>query len=188
MSNFSLHEHLEKLIHFESAARLEKISAAAKALRSSPAAISRSIKILEDHLNQPLIVRKQNGIELTDGGQTLYEFSRRLLQDVNQVEERIRKPNHQGQTLLRVGTHETLAIYFWPRILRSFFDAHPDIRISLTSGRVEQLVAGLRQHHYDLIVSVSPSNMSGIENRTLYQTHLGLFSEKRLNTKPPILN
>lgn len=176
MLGFRLQDHLEKLIHFESAARLGKISAAAQSIRSSPAAISRSIKILEENLGERLIIRRQNGIELTEEGQTLFEFSKKIIYDTCEIEKSIRRISTPNEVHLRVGTHETLAIYFWPEALKAFFRDYPNIRISLTSGRVEHLVQGLQNRHFDLIVSVEPLPTAGVETERLYRTKLQLYA------------
>ncbi len=156
MADHNLYQHLEKLIHFEAAARLLKISAAAAHLRSSPAAISRSIKILESILGRELFSRRQNGIELTEEGRALSNYSKKLIQESRDIEDHLKGIAFSKQWHLRIGTHETLLVYFWPKVLGLLKKKYPNLRISLNSGRVEDLAQGLRNGFFDLIVSVTP--------------------------------
>ncbi len=178
MADHNLYQHLEKLIHFEAAARLLKISAAAAHLRSSPAAISRSIKILESILGRELFSRRQNGIELTEEGRALSNYSKKLIQESRDIEDHLKGIAFSKQSHLRIGTHETLLVYFWPKVLGLLKKKYPSLRISLNSGRVEDLAQGLRNGFFDLIVSVTPFASQGVTTLPLYKTRLGLYAGK----------
>ena len=95
---YRLNEHLEKLKQFEATARLGKVSYAAQSLNISQAAVSRSIKVLEEILDKKLFIRKQAGVELTLEGETLFQFSKNLLEQSIQIEKLIK--NQDSHCLL----------------------------------------------------------------------------------------
>ena len=173
---YRLSEHLEKLKQFEATARLGKVSYAAKSLNMSQAAVSRSIKVLEDILDKQLFTRKQAGVELTPEGKTLFEFSKNILEQSIQIESAIRNKDQQNQKHIKVGTHESLAVYFWPSFLKKF--SKENTKISLTSDRIDGLVNGLLNHHYQFILSVEPLPHAKIESFMLYETPLSFFASK----------
>lgn len=188
MEALRLHEHLEKLAHFESTARLGKVTLAARQLSVSQAAISRSIKILEDILQVPLLIRRQSGIELTDQGKSLFEFSKKVLNDTAELEKTIRGLNPNNITHLKVGTHEALAIHFWPIFLKKFSEDFPQIKVSLISGRIDALVSGLLHRHHDFLLSVEPLKNQKIESKILYSNRLRLYTSRTKNNNYPSLN
>jgi Transcriptional regulator len=53
---------------FEATARLNSVSQAAEALHVTHGAVSRQIKVLEEHLGVALFVKDGRGIKLTDAG------------------------------------------------------------------------------------------------------------------------
>lgn len=176
MSKLVLHRHLEKLVHFEAAARLGKISAAAKTLHTSPAAISRSIRILEEQLSERLVIRKQSGITLSPAGQKLLTYSESLLRETEHIERSLRRDLPSQAAILKVGTHESLAGGYWPKVLKAFFKKLPNIQINLTSSRIDDLVTGLRERRFDLIVSVQPTPSETVRTKTIYETEMALFA------------
>ena len=60
--------HVTWLRAFESAARNSSFSGAADELNLTPAAVSQQIKLLEQHLGEPLFRRLPRGVALTDMG------------------------------------------------------------------------------------------------------------------------
>ena len=60
--------HLRALLAFDETANHSSLSEAADALNVTHGAISRQIKLLEQHLGASLFHRKPNGVELTKAG------------------------------------------------------------------------------------------------------------------------
>ena len=61
------------LFTFEAAGRCGNFSKAAEELNVTPAAVSRMIARLEDHLDSPLFLRRPGGVDLTQSGQILFD-------------------------------------------------------------------------------------------------------------------
>src|SRR5262245_44935391 len=61
------------LFTFEAGARLGSFSKAAAELNVTPAAVSRMISRLEDHLGAALCTRQPGGASLTEAGQLLFD-------------------------------------------------------------------------------------------------------------------
>jgi len=59
---------LSALIAFEAAGRLQSFTRAAAELHVTQAAVSRQIRLLEDHIGRPLFTRAHRAVELTNEG------------------------------------------------------------------------------------------------------------------------
>lgn len=170
-----LKDHLEKLQVLNAVARSGSITKAATLLRITQAAVSQSIKTLEQALNQELIIREPRGIGLTEHGRILFEFSKRLIADVEAVETQFENPNETNIGSLRIGTHETLAIHVWPQLIHSFCEEFPQIGISLIGGRIDALISSLVNYELHLTLTVEPEPRPDLVTLVVYEGCLGFY-------------
>ena len=118
---------LNALRAFEAAARHQSFVAAAEELHVTQGAVSRHVRLLEEHLGVALFRRQAQGVRLTAAG-------RSLLPDVSAAFERIEaaaRRVRRGERELRVGAAPTLAGRWLLRRLARFHAAHPEMRIIL---------------------------------------------------------
>src|SRR5271155_3877028 len=75
------------------------LSAAARALNSSPAAMSRGLSALESRLGVRLVTRTSRTFELTEEGHLFYERCERIVADIAEAEAEAssRGKNRQGK-------------------------------------------------------------------------------------------
>lgn len=179
-----LQEHLEKLRVLNFIGKSGSITKAAALLRITQAAASHSIRVLEQILDLKLLHREARGIRLTDSGKILFEFSERLFADIQSVEARTLNPYHPDAGVLRIGTHETLAIHVWPKFLQQFGERHPKVSVSLTCGRIDGLIKGLLSRDFQIVMSVEPLKHRDIRCEAIYEGSMGLFVANRPEGKP----
>ncbi len=179
-----LQDHLEKLRVLNFVGRLGSITKAASLLHITQPAASHSIRVLEEVLGVELLHREARGIRLTDSGKVLFEFSQRLLADIQSAEVRTLNPYLPDAGVLRVGTHETLAIHIWPSFLREFKKKHTKISVSLISGRIDGLVQGLLNREYQILLTVEPLMQRDVQIEAVYHGVMGLFVGKGVAQSP----
>jgi len=175
-----LKDHLEKLRVLVAISRAGSISQAATRLHMTQAAASQSIKVLERALDFDLLVRESKGIRLTERGQVLCEFSKRLFLEIEAVEAQLATASEGVSGGLRVGTHETLAIHICPPVLDAFSKMYPGIAVSLISGRVDDLVRALYNYEHHMIMSVEPQPRDDLKIAVLYEGCFGLYGGVKL--------
>ena len=81
---------------FQAAARYGSFSRAAKELHMTQSAVSHQIKTLEEYLRQPLFIRVNRKVKLTDAGQELLTITDQCLETLGKGLQRLehfRKPN-----------------------------------------------------------------------------------------------
>lgn len=179
MDHSILSQHFEKVPAFVSVARLGSLSKAAQVLAISQAALSQSMKRLEDILEVTLFERSRTGIKLTPEGKILYENARKITEDIALLEARIRKKDSSPLKRIQIGTHEALATHFWPGVIESFQKKHSSYVLSIMSGRVDQIMKQISDGELDLALTVRPKKQSGIVTQPVYEDDLEFYVSKK---------
>src|SRR5262249_16339282 len=99
--------NLHDLQTFVSIARLGGVTRAAGQLHRSQPAITRRIKLLEDHLRAPLLERGRSGAMLTEAGRTFLPYAEAVLaalKDGTQAVQALQGGDHGAVSLAVVGT------------------------------------------------------------------------------------
>jgi DNA-binding transcriptional LysR family regulator len=129
-------------------------SKAAEALFISQPAVSKQIKKLEGELGVPLFERKGNTILLTSSGSKLLTY----LKEAKRIEKRIGtdldiiKTELKAKGELRIGASTTLSLYVLPKVLSSFRQKWPEIKITLINRNTENILKVLINGGVDLAV------------------------------------
>lgn len=124
-------KHLDDMVVFAEVVEQNSITAAAKALRMSPSAVSRRLARLEEDLGIRLINRSTHHMSLTEGGSILYRHCSRGLSEFEKGISSAEELNRDASGLLRI--HAALGVgqcIVVPTILE-FAKAYPSIRIEL---------------------------------------------------------
>lgn len=138
---------LDYLIAFEAAARLGGFTAAAARLNLSQAAVSRQIKLLEEHLGARLFHRRYRSVALTREGQAFLQHVSGALDQVEQGVAGLREAVERPQVSL-AATQSVSTLWLMPRLPRLRRD-HPDLDIHLVSTDIDaEALAG----EHDLVI------------------------------------
>jgi LysR family glycine cleavage system transcriptional activator len=114
---------LSTLIGFEAAARLRSFSRAAEELNITQSAISHQVRVLEDHLGQPLFRRIGRRIELVDAGRDFLITARTALEELRHGVRRLNAYSKPGSVIIMMSGALATG-WFIPR-LASLRQAHP---------------------------------------------------------------
>lgn len=123
---------------------------AARALNVSPAAVTRVVADLEEHLGTRLIHRTTRRLSLTEAGETYLERVRRILDDVADAEAQAGDSNTQLRGHLRLLMPPAFAVHQMAKHLPAFRRLHPEVTLELAApGAVETVDEG-----YDVTIIV----------------------------------
>jgi DNA-binding transcriptional LysR family regulator len=137
-------------------------SQAALTLNVSQSAVSKGVKELEGQLGGPLLERRA-GVRPTETGAVLLRHAQRLFAAERSAEEELRALRGLTRGELRLGASTTVATYMLPPLLGAFHDAHPQIKIRLTSDNTRQIADRLLAREVDLAVVEGPVDDPEIE-------------------------
>jgi DNA-binding transcriptional LysR family regulator len=115
---------------------------AAERLHIAQPSLSHQIRLLERQLGLTLLDRTSRSVQLTDAGRVLLREGRRLLTQSERVTRLVRSASDEHLT---IGFYGSAASALLPRLLRSFGQQHPNVRVSgreLLLDRIDELLAG----------------------------------------------
>ena len=172
----SIAEHLEKLNYFYAIADLGSFKRASQSLRITQPSLTKSIKILEDACGHALFTRLPRGVSLTPAGKRVYEFCSLLRGQVVDLEKRLNAPSDELSGRIRVGTYDSIGIYFWPDFLKGFLKKFPNVDIDLTTGRSHEIYDQLKNNKIDLALIIDPVGSASIETKLLRKDRYKFFA------------
>lgn len=128
---------------FEAAGRHESFARAAAELSVTQGAVSRQVRLLEDHLGVALFRRHAQGVALTAQGRSLLPELTAAFDRIHRVARQVALSDGE----LRVAASPTFASRWLVRQLPAFLARHPNVRVTmgLMSGWED-----LRRGGYDL--------------------------------------
>lgn len=124
---------LNALRTFEAAARHGSFKAAAAELCVSHSAVSHQIKLLEQHLDVELFLRKARAVELSRIGRAYFPILRDAFDRIAEGTELILSNEAQGT--LTVQVYSTFAIRWLIPRLPDFRGKHPDVQVRLHTSQ-----------------------------------------------------
>jgi DNA-binding transcriptional LysR family regulator len=173
---------------FAAVAETLSFTAAAAELRMSQSTVSKHVRALEAAAGAILFERDTREVLLTDAGDTMALFARRILEAHDDATAYFGRSSTVPR--LRIGTIPLVALSVLPVIVSEFRDAHPDVVVDL---RVDpeadaELAAAVRAGDLDLALvtpHVAPSTRTLIRQRYVWVGAPGL--ELRREDPVPII-
>ncbi len=153
--------------------------AAAKVCRTQPA-ISIALKKLEQEIGSKLFDRAQRyDYQLTPAGKLLYSYATRLVALRNETTAALRDLVHLRRGAVRIGANESTSVYLLPRLTQAFHEQYPDIKIEVSCGHSEELLAELQARRLDLALLAYLPEDHNLEARLIMRDELVLIVSPR---------
>jgi DNA-binding transcriptional LysR family regulator len=133
---------LRRLRIYAAVAEGGSFTAAASALFLTQPAVSQQMAILEREAGVPLLERLPRGIRLTPAGKLLADRTTRLLAEMDELEDELRRFG-AGVREVHLGAFPTAGADLVPLTIRAYRERHPDVRIVLTPAHAHDVVAQL---------------------------------------------
>ncbi|MEZ5843535.1 MAG: LysR substrate-binding domain-containing protein [Hyphomicrobiaceae bacterium] len=127
------------------------VTAAARLLNRTQAAVSQQIKRLEDQLGAELFDRGHKRVSLAPPGERLLAHATRLVALNDETWGLMTTPHYRGE--VRLGVPCDIVPTYGPAILRRFGAAWPEVRVSLSTGDSAELLAELDHGEIDLTLT-----------------------------------
>jgi DNA-binding transcriptional LysR family regulator len=108
------------------------LSAAARALNASPAAMSRALSSLESRLGVRLVTRTSRSFELTEEGLLFYDRCQRIVADIAEAEAEAASKLGSAKGKLRIGAPSELGRRLVAPLIAKFVQKHPEVEVHLT--------------------------------------------------------
>lgn len=116
---------------------------AARRLGVTQPAVSQQIQRLERGVGLKLFRRDGRRLVLTEAGQTLRVFAQRIFQLTDAAVDALEGVSGLKTGHLKIGASRTAGAYYVPDLLTRFKARHPGVRVSLTVGNSQMILAGI---------------------------------------------
>lgn len=143
------YHHLQ---YFWAVAKEGNLTRAAAQMHVSQSALSAQIRQLEEQLGQDLFERRGRTLELTEAGRVALGYAEQIFGAGQELFALLKDGHRERRQRLRVGAVATLSRNFVDNWLRPLL-AREDVELVLVSGGFEDLLARLRVHALDLVLS-----------------------------------
>ncbi len=148
---------LDVLRTFVAIAETGSFTLAATAVFRTPSAVSMQIKKLEEMLGRVVFTRDARSVKLTNDGELLLGYARRLLAINREAVSKFVMPDIRG--VVRLGSPDDYGERVLPTILKRFAQTHPAIAVDVTIDQSVNLKRRLSEHQLDLTLFTSGCNM-----------------------------
>ncbi|WP_028240806.1 LysR family transcriptional regulator [Stutzerimonas azotifigens] len=125
-------DRLKAMANFVRIVENGSLSSAAEATGQSVASLVRSLAALERHLGVRLLNRSTRRMALTDEGQEYLAWSRRMLADFDDMEQRLAAHDGVVRGLLRLTAPVEFGQRYVAPLVNAFLKEHPELRIELS--------------------------------------------------------
>ncbi|HEU4460393.1 MAG TPA: LysR family transcriptional regulator [Methylibium sp.] len=130
---------------------------AAAAQRMSPAAVTRHVADLEEHLGARLINRTTRRLALTEVGEAYLDKARQILTEIEEAEALAGASTREPRGHLRVLTSPAIAVHQLAKHLPRFQQLHPQVTLEVSApGPVETV-----DENFDVSIMTSRKPLQG---------------------------
>jgi DNA-binding transcriptional LysR family regulator len=161
---------------FASVIEFGTIAAAAQREHIASSALSKRISDLEYTIGTPLIRRDNKGVSATAAGRTLFDLSRRVLNDFEGVYTQMREYASGARGQVRIFANISAITQFLPSELRTFLVAHPDIQVRLEDEVSSAILQAVKDNSADVGILVAGSTVDGLEFLPYREDQLALIA------------
>ncbi len=150
---------LELLRSFVSVIDAGGFTRAGERVHRTQSTVSQQIKRLEDSVGRPLLERNGKQAKLTDEGERLISYARRILALAREAHDVVARPVVDG--VVRLGLPEDFAAYRLPELLYDFKCARPTLRLDVRCGLSASLQRALDAGELDVALLKREAGLPG---------------------------
>ncbi len=150
--SFLNYHHLR---YFRAIATEGTLTGAAQRLQISQSALSVQLRSLEENLGQLLFHRQKKTLVLTEAGRIALEYAESIFRSGEEMMAVLRNEKAVQRRVLRIGAVATLSRNFQLELLKPLL-GRDDVELILHSGSLRDLLAQLRAHVIDAVLSNLP--------------------------------
>jgi len=150
-----------------------QLTRAAQGLRLSKSAVSHALSDLETYLDLLLLNRDARSWQLTEAGSVYYKQCKKILSDVEEMEDNVRADNQNLSGLIRLSATDTFGSYILSPVISKFMTLHPDILIDFT---LTERFVDLIEERVDIAIRTGPINDNSLVAQSIGATKMMIYA------------
>lgn len=144
---------------FYEVARQGNITKASYELCISQPGVSKAIKNLEDQLDITLFIRSKRGVTLTEEGKTLFTEIKKVMEIIENAENKIKMTEELEYGYLRIGVSKTITQNYLLPFIAKFHEMYPNIKIKIFTDPSKDLLKKINEGIIDFMIINTPSTI-----------------------------
>ncbi|NQV55667.1 MAG: LysR family transcriptional regulator [Rhodospirillales bacterium] len=145
---------LRYLRHFAAAVEEGGMGRGARSLNISQPGLTRSIRLLEEHLKVTLFERGTKGITPTNYGINFYSRAKSILAETERAEVEITEMRGETESLVTVGALPSQANFVLPEATVSFLKTNEQTRVKVIQKARDEILPSLLAGKFDFIFCI----------------------------------
>jgi LysR family hydrogen peroxide-inducible transcriptional activator len=141
-------------------------------------ALSYQIKRLEEELGVSLFHRRPRGISPTEAGRVLLQNAQEVIESVRRARRAVEMRSKGVAGEIRVGTVESVGIYFLPDVLIKIKEKYPMARATVMYRQSDEVMDALLSNQVDLAVIANPRLDRRLNYETIIEERISLVCSK----------
>lgn len=178
-----IHMDLSALVDFHYVVEAGSFGRASRDTGTPKATLSRRVRALEQSLGLRLLERGHQTFRLTEDGCTLFERTRKLVREIDEVGQELASGNTAPRGVLRVSAPVLFATTLGGRLAAGFFLRHPQVQLELVG---EDRYVGLVDDGYDIAIRINPTLDCELVGRCFAHDRMLLVAAPGLPPPPPV--
>jgi DNA-binding transcriptional LysR family regulator len=154
--------NLRQLELFNMVAETSSVSETARNMYMTQPAVSQTILDMENDLQVRLFERMNRKMRLTYAGEVMFQYSKRILQLIEEAESHIQDIANTRVGRLRMGASTTIGIYLLPHILGDFQKLHSAIHSYFTIDNTAVIEEMILDNTIDIALVEGPVHSDSI--------------------------
>jgi DNA-binding transcriptional LysR family regulator len=154
---------IESLKMFCDLAETESFTKAAQINQVTQSAISQQISSLERTFKSLLIERSKKKFRLTREGQTLYDYSKQIIQTYESLHSKLQELKDIISGTIRVATIYSIGLHDLPPYVKRFMKSYPTVNVHVEYRRANQVYDDVLSNVVDLGLVAYPAKDSKLE-------------------------
>lgn len=167
--------NIQQLEYIVALDKFKNFSKAAESCFITQATLSTMVKKLEEELDIVIFDRKSNPIITTDCGKEILEEAKKMLFYQHNLKQlaAVLKGKIEGE--LKIGIIPTIAGNLLHRILPSFMDKYPNLKLSIFEITTSNIINQLKSGQIDVGIVSTPLEKEEFEENILYYEKLKVY-------------
>ena len=170
------------LIHLRSlvtVADCGSVGEAARALSISQPAMSRRLRLLEQHFETDLLVRQGRGVMLSEAGRLVAREGGRLVERFDRLHDEVGQLNRLESGVIRLGGGSTFVSHLLANSLGEFSALYPEVRFEVREAGSSEIEEAVIAEEIELGVVTEPEAKSELEVMPLLEDKIVLVAGRK---------
>ena len=167
---------IRQLRHFVAAAEAGNLRKASEKIHISPAALSMSIKNLEDNLGTTLLHKNRRGVQMTYAGEQFLKSAHSLLRQLDEVNAQIKGTEESPTGGVKLGIPAGVSNALAAPLCKLLMEKFPGIDLQVEEGSTTSLERLYDDNLLDLMIGYDVTEKMDQKCEQLYTEHLYFVS------------